>query len=122
VKGFTKYLRANQTDAEGIVWKYLRNRQLDGFKFRRQAPIGPYIVDFICFEIRLVIEVDGGQHMVRREKDEPRNDWLRIQGFTILRFWNNDVLTNTHAVLEEIRKYLITPHPSLSRKGRGDNE
>ncbi len=121
MKGFTKYLHIHQTDAEHLLWKHLRNRQLDGWKFRRQVLIGKYIVDFICFESNFIIEVDGGQHMVRQKKDESRSRWLNSEGFTILRFWNNDVLSHTQAVLEEIRMHLLlTPHPSLSHKGRGN--
>jgi very-short-patch-repair endonuclease len=123
VKGFTKFLRVRQTDAENILWKFLRNRQIEGWKFRRQVPIGNYIVDFVCFESSLIIEVDGGQHMMRRREDETRSWWLHSQGFKVLRFWNNDVLTHTKAVLEDIRIHLLlTPRPSLSHKGRGDNE
>lgn len=115
MKGFTKYLRVNQTDAEHLLWKFLRNRQLEGRKFHRQVPIGKYIVDFVCFESVLIIEVDGGQHMMHQEKDESRNRWLHSRGFMVLRFWNNDVLSHTQAVLEEIRTHLLlTPHPSLS--------
>ncbi|MGH8307105.1 MAG: endonuclease domain-containing protein [Gammaproteobacteria bacterium] len=105
MKGFTKFLRIHQTDAEHLLWKHLRNRRLDGRKFRRQVPIGNYIVDFACFESSLVIEVDGGQHMTHQDKDESRSRWLHSEGFTVLRFWNNDVLTHTQAVLEEIRRY-----------------
>ncbi|MGH8402157.1 MAG: endonuclease domain-containing protein [Gammaproteobacteria bacterium] len=107
MKGFTKYLRIHQTDAEHLLWKFLRNRQLDGRKFRRQVPIGKYIVDFICFESNLIIEMDGGQHMLRQEGDESRTRWLHSEGFTVLRFWNNDVLSQTQAVLEKIRTHLL---------------
>ncbi|MGA9851326.1 MAG: endonuclease domain-containing protein [Gammaproteobacteria bacterium] len=121
MKGFTKYLHTHQTDTENLLWKHLRNRQLDGRKFRRQVLIGKYIVDFVCFESNIVIEVDGGQHMMHQEKDELRSRWLHSREFMVLRFWNSDVLSHTQAVLEEIRTHLLLPpHPSLSREGRGD--
>jgi very-short-patch-repair endonuclease len=77
-------------------------RQLDGLKFRRQVPVGPYIVDFVCLERRLVIEVDGGQHAVTAEQDAARTDWLQTQDFQVLRFWNNDVLGNLEGIRETI--------------------
>ena len=85
-------LRRNLTDAERALWQVLRNRQVSGYRFRRQAPIGPYVVDFVCFEIRLVIEVDGGQHIERADYDEGRTAWLEGAGFRVIRFWNNEVL------------------------------
>lgn len=94
-----RQLRKNLTDAERRLWARLRRRQLDGCQFRRQAPIGPSIVDFVCFARRLVVEVDGGQHAIHQEGDAKRTAWLESQGFEVLRFWNNDVLANTDAVL-----------------------
>ena len=76
-----RQLRKNLTDAERSLWNILRNRQMSGYRFRRQAPIGPYIVDFVCFKNRLVIEVDGGQHMVRSDYDAARTTWLEAEGF-----------------------------------------
>lgn len=102
-------LRANMTDAERRLWGNLRQRTL-GFRFRRQAPIGPYITDFVCFEKRLVVEVDGGQHWGSRS-DQARDAWLREQGFTVLRFWNHEVLENTEGVTEVIR-HTLTSLPS----------
>jgi len=90
------------TDAEFKLWKHLRNKQL-GVKFRRQSTIGNYIVDFVSFESKLVIEIDGGQH-ARSNDDKSREKWLTSQGFKVLRFWNNDVLRNIQGVLEKIRK------------------
>ena len=75
-----------------MLWKHLRAKQMEGFKFRRQQPIDNYIVDFICLENRVVIEVDGGQHAVEKEKDRERDNYLQRHGFKVLRFWNNDVL------------------------------
>jgi very-short-patch-repair endonuclease len=104
-------LRSNLTDAETILWRHLRFRQVDGHKFRRQRPIGPYIVDFICLDKKLVIEVDGGQHDVRRFSDARRDTWLRSRGYEVLRFWNNDVLTKIDEVKELIFEALTKPPP-----------
>ena len=95
-------LRVNQTDAETRLWLLLRGRRLADAKFRRQTPIGPYIVDFLCFEARLIVELDGGQHAVNLAADDERTAWLEGQGFRVLRFWNNDVLDNTEGVVERI--------------------
>ena len=97
-------LRKRSTDAENLLWRHLRSRSLEGLKFRRQQPIGNYIVDFVCFEKRVIIEVDGGQHAVEKEKDSKRDGWLNEQGFKVLRLWNNEVLRNTSGVLEVIRR------------------
>ena len=80
------------------MWNILRKRQLSGCKFRRQAPIGSYIVDFVCLENMLVIEVDGGHHTELRRNDAARTAWLEREGFRVIRFWNNQVLTNTDSV------------------------
>ncbi len=93
-------LRKNSTDAENLLWRHLRAGRLEGLKFRRQQPIGNHIVDFVCFEKRLVIEVDGGQHGT--EKDSKRDKWFAEQDFRVLRFWNNEVLGNISGVLEVI--------------------
>lgn len=81
-------------------------RQIDGHRFRRQAPIGRYIVDFVCFERKLVVEVDGGQHADNVDEDTIRTHWLEGEGFRVVRFWNSDVLGNTEAVVESIRDAL----------------
>ena len=81
-------LRNNPTEAERSLWQHLRLRQLGGHKFRRQQSLGPYIVDFVCLEKRLIIEVDGGQHSEQKAYDAERNTWLEVQGFHVLRFWN----------------------------------
>jgi very-short-patch-repair endonuclease len=99
-----KTLRKKSTDAENVLWKQLRRKQLEGLKFRRQQPIDNYVVDFVCFEKRIVIEVDGGQHSIERDKDSERDNYLVINGFKVLRFWNNEVLQNIEGVLEIIRK------------------
>ncbi|MBT9512488.1 MAG: endonuclease domain-containing protein [Acidovorax sp.] len=108
---FTKTLRQNMTDAEQLLWKQLRAHRMDGQKFRRQQPIGPYIVDFVHFGLRLIVEADGGQH-VDSEHDAIRDAWLRSQGFTVLRFWNNDILQSTEAVLESIYTAMRGTAPS----------
>jgi adenine-specific DNA-methyltransferase len=106
-----RHLRKNPTEAERRLWGRLRYRQLEGARFRRQAPIGPYIADFVCFDKKLVVEVDGGQHAERLIADEKRTAWLRAQGFHVVRFWNHDVLTQTDAVLIAIKEALDHPHP-----------
>jgi very-short-patch-repair endonuclease len=112
-------LRKRPTDTESYLWRYLRNRQLSGSKFRRQQPIGPYIVDFVNFEMKVVIEVDGGQHAIHSAKDTVRDQFLRRQGYNVLRFWDNEVLVNIEGVLEQIRETL-TPHPGpLPQRGEG---
>jgi very-short-patch-repair endonuclease len=99
------------TDAERRLWSALRSRRLQGFKFRRQHPLGNYILDFACIEHRLVIEADGGQH-ADNLADERRTAWLESQGWRVIRFWNNDILTNTEGVLDAILRILVeNPHP-----------
>ena len=101
-------LRKNSTIQERMLWKILRNRQFKNIKFRRQFPIGEYIVDFVCEEKRIVIELDGGQHNEEQAiiYDKERTDYLESRGFRVIRFWNNDIDTNIEAVLGEIVKYL----------------
>jgi very-short-patch-repair endonuclease len=95
-------LRGNMTEAEKRIWYLLRRRQFGGLNFRRQAPIDPYIVDFACLSIRLVIELDGGQHDANAEQDARRTAWLESQGYRVLRFWNNEVFENLDGVLHMI--------------------
>lgn len=101
---FAKRLRRDATLAEQKLWQHLRNRRLAGVKFRRQMPIGPYVVDFISLEQGLVIEVDGSQHdeQAARKHDETRTADLNQQGFRVIRVWNNDVLSRLNAVLDFI--------------------
>ena len=108
---FTKTLRQNMTDAEQLLWKHLRAHRMDGQKFRRQQPIGPYIVDFVHLDLRLIVEADGGQH-VDSDHDAIRDAWLRSHGFTLLRFWNDDILHSTDAVLESIWNAVRAGPPS----------
>ena len=95
-------LRANQTEAEARLWRMLRDCRLAGAKFRRQVPVGPYIADFVCLAVKLIVEIDGGQHTENAEADATRTAWLEARGFRVLRFWNNDTLANTDGVLEQI--------------------
>ena len=113
-----RQLRHAQTDAETLLWKHLRDRQMLGLKFRRQRPIGPYFADFACLDVALVIELDGGQHGESQAvaHDLRREAFMRQAGFTTLRFWNHEVLTQTEAVLERILQTLQTLTPTLSRK------
>jgi very-short-patch-repair endonuclease len=104
--GHAKKLRKNMTDAERKLWTPLRGRQLTGVKFRRQHQVGPYVVDFIAFEPKLIIELDGGHHALQLAADGKRSDWLTSNSFTVLRFWNHEVLQKTDAVLQTITKRL----------------
>ncbi len=117
-----KELRKRSTDTERLLWKHLRTKQFEGLKFKRQQPVGKYIVDFICFEKKIIIELDGGQHTQPSEtqKDKERDIWFEAQGYKVLRFWDNEVFMNTRGVLEFIKAYL-QEHPPLdplpSREG-----
>jgi len=104
-----KQLRQQSTDAEKHLWYYLRAKRL-GYKFKRQVPIGTYIVDFVCLEKRLIIELDGGQHLESKKYDIARTTWLNAHGFKVLRFWNHDVLQQTTSVLEVIMQGLTEPN------------
>ena len=95
-------LRGSRTDAEGILWYHLRARGLDGRKFRRQQPIGPYIADFACMSEKLLVELDGGGHVERKAEDHERDEYLHRSGYRVLRFWNTEVFENLHGVLEKI--------------------
>ena len=89
------------TDAERRLWSLLRDRRLNGHKFRRQHPLGPYVLDFACLEHMLAVEVDGGQH-AENEHDRERTAWLEAQGWRVVRFWNNDVLSNAEGVVARL--------------------
>jgi very-short-patch-repair endonuclease len=107
-----RQLRTNITEPEQKLWWRLRKKQLDGFKFRRQYSIGPFFVDFICLEARLIVELDGSQHDDRRAQDESRSAYLRANGYTVLRFWNSEVMTQIDSVIERIAEALNqTPRP-----------
>lgn len=126
---YAKALRSGQTPAEERLWYFLRAKRFMGLKFKRQKPIGRYIVDFVCLECGAVVEVDGGQHNHRIAYDRRRDHWLESQGLMVLRFWNNDVLENTEAVLDRIAEAVqgrmsfatdpLSPNPS-PMNGRGE--
>ena len=112
MKERARNLRQNMSLAENRMWYYLRSRRLGGYKFVRQQVIDNYIVDFVCREKKLIIEVDGGQHMDATEYDEQRTRVLEGRGYQVLRVWNNDVFQNTSGVMEKILALLETePHP-----------
>jgi len=109
-----RLLRRKATSAESHFWKHVRNRQLEGAKFRRQWPVGKFIVDFRCSELRLVVEIDGGQHQGNCA-DVVRTLELERSGYRVVRFWNNEILANIEGVIEELRRLLpkepLTPNP-----------
>jgi very-short-patch-repair endonuclease len=110
------------TEAEKRIWFRLRAHRLDGAPFRRQFPVGTYIIDFVCLDARVIVEIDGGQHAESR-RDKMRDAWLASQGFVALRFWNNEVLSNTNGVIEKIVEVLNAQSPpslTLPRKGGGN--
>jgi very-short-patch-repair endonuclease len=122
---FARRLRNAATDAERRLWQGLRVRQVAGFRFNRQVPLGPYVVDFLCRKARLVVELDGSQHIERSAYDLSRTLALQAMGFRVIRFWNDDVLLHTEDVLAEIHRQLAKsltppqPSPSPSANGRG---
>ena len=116
-----RMLRRNQTEAEKRLWYRLKNRGLGGWKFRRQHAVGPYFADFACIEAALVVEIDGGQHQERTAQDRARTAFLEENGYRVVRFWNNDVLNNTDAVLQSILDALRpSPLPSPRKRGEGE--
>jgi len=117
---FARRLRRESTDAERRLWRHLRGRRFAGFKFRRQHPVGRYVADFACPAFGLVVELDGGQHALSHEKDMRRDREMCRHGFRVLRFWDNDVLARTSAVLSAIHDALVSsPLPSPQR-GEGE--
>jgi very-short-patch-repair endonuclease len=115
-------LRRSRTEAERALWWELRKLKPQGYKFRQQVPIDPYVVDFACLAARLIIEVDGGTHSteVEIERDQHRQHYLEQQGFVVLRFWNDDVRSDIEAVMDKIVHLLeSTPTPAPPRKGEG---
>jgi very-short-patch-repair endonuclease len=123
-------MRKNPTEAERVLWRLLRNKRFAGWKWKRQERIGSYIVDYVCYEARLIVEADGAQH-IDNSHDETRDAWLRAQGFDLLRFFNNDILASSDSVLTSILTHLATdgasspasrtpsPRPSPAR-GEGE--
>ena len=128
LKERARRLRREQTETEKKLWVRLRSRQLKGFKFRRQFVIGPFITDFCCFEQRLVVELDGGQHADQSDADRRRSDFLLSRGYRVLRFWDNQVMENIDSVLEQILLALdkaasdAVPSPFPLPKGEGKNK
>jgi very-short-patch-repair endonuclease len=108
--------RGASTNVEGVLWYRLRGRRLNGYKFVRQAPIGPYVVDFICRECRLIVEVDGGRH-ADSQSDAVRDKWPADRNYRVLRFWNSDVSRNLAGVLETIATALAESSPHPDRRG-----
>jgi len=108
IRNFAKKMRREPTDAETAMWRLLRDRRLALFKFRRQVPFQNFILDFVCFEKRIIIEIDGSQH-ASSERDAVRDAVLMAEGFRIARYWNNDVLQRPSAVLEDILAKLVEP-------------
>jgi very-short-patch-repair endonuclease len=123
---FARALRHNMTAAEKRLWLFLKSKQFHGYKFRRQAAIGAYIVDFVCFQAKLIIELDGGQHNEESHKqyDDQRTIWLEAEGFKVLRFWNHDVFENIEGIAEVIWRAFqdevaeLAPSPTLPTRGR----
>jgi very-short-patch-repair endonuclease len=109
------------TEAEKRIWQILRSHQINGYKFRRQVPIGRYIADFVCHEVRLIVEIDGGQHDRSSPQEAERSMFLHNQGYRILRFWNNEVMANLGGVHQTIADELggITPTQTLPHRGGG---
>ena len=109
-------LRNQSTDAERCLWRHLRLHQLAGLKFRRQAPIAGYIADFVCPQVKLIIEVDGGQHVEQADADEIRTQILKTHGYRVIRYWNDDVLSRIEDVLDDILRHAkgTPPRPSPS--------
>jgi len=108
LRNIARRLRKKSTDTEEHLWRYLRNRQIEGFKFRRQHAIGKYVVDFVNLERKVVIELDGGQHAFN-PGDKMRDEWLRAEGYQVLRFWDNQV-------------FCLTPHPDPLPQGERENK
>ena len=110
IKTKARLLRKNSTDAEQLIWRILRNRQFHNLKFRRQYPIKPYIVDFVCLTNSLIVEIDGGQHADQITYDNRRSVFLKSKGFQVIRFWNNEVLENLEGVYQSLTRALEKNH------------
>ena len=119
-RGSARRLRRDQTDVERKLWRYLRANRFDGLRFKRQAPMGRYIVDFVCHEAKVVVELDGGQHgfHTQAEQDRLRDAWLGSRGYTVLRFWNLEVKRNFYGVLTAIEDAVRSRAPLSSALAR----
>ena len=116
----SRELRNNPTDAERLLWRFFRNRQLSGVRFNRQVPIGPFICDFVARTLKLIVELDGGQHAIEAAADARRTKDLAARGYRVIRFWNNDVLTNADGVLSLLQSVIAdmpSPTPPAKREG-----
>jgi very-short-patch-repair endonuclease len=125
LKGYAKSLRNNSTDAEATLWYYLRAKRLNGLKFKRQQPMGKYIVDFICFEKKVIVELDGSQHLQNDTYDKKRDEWLESQGYHVMRFNNIEFFEHKEAVIEKIAETCLEEPPlsvSLPQGERGLSE
>jgi len=116
-------LRAEASEAERTLWRLLRQKQLNGLRFRRQFPLGPYFADFVCLPARPVVEVDGSQHsdVSQAAHDLRRTAWLNRNNFRVIRFWANEVMTNTNAVMEGIEAALREPFPQMITRDAHDH-
>ena len=123
IVALARHLRRHATDVERKLWYQIRDKQIEGFRFRRQRPIGKFIVDFICLEAKLIIELDGGQHATAVTEDEKRTAFLEASGYRVLRFWNNEVIENMEGVLAHLLEALlltrVDPTPALPLAGEG---
>ncbi|MCX7155875.1 MAG: endonuclease domain-containing protein [Rhodocyclales bacterium] len=117
---FARHLRQSMTESESKLWRHLRAHRLNGEKFRRQQAIGPYVVDFVHFGARLIIEADGGQHHEALH-DARRDAWLRAQGFEVIRFWNNEIMSNLDGVLVTVMA-AVTERSPLPRPSPAGGE
>ena len=115
LRTWAREMRGSMTDAESLLWLLLRNRRIAGAKFRRQHPLGRFILDYYCLEKKLCIELDGGQHGEAASYDERRDQWLQAQGIRVLRFWNNQMLAETEAVMEVIYHTIISTETNPSK-------
>lgn len=112
-------LRKGSTESEAILWEHLRSRKFCGLKFRRQETIGKFIAYFVCFEEKIIIELDGKLHEMQKERDAERDAWLERQGFKVLRFWNDEVTQNMESVLQKI-KAVTPPRPAMGEGAGGE--
>ena len=117
-KNYARKLRREQSPAEKHLWARLRGRRFCGFKFRRQKPVGPFVVDFVCMEGMLIVELDGRQHADSRDYDETRTKFLELTGFRVIRFWDNVVFSATEDVLQTIYNELTRTRKEFSHPGR----
>jgi very-short-patch-repair endonuclease len=116
---FARRLRKDMTDTEQFVWKRVRYRQIGGYKFRRQAPVGPFIADFVCHEAKVILELDGDQHAEQADQDAARSGWFESQGYVVARFWNHEAFQDWDAIEDNLWRLLNerAPRPPNSTDG-----